>query len=109
MSQLGPLPERIFSQWRCSHKYFRSDGEPFNSLVSGTEIRLIRSTSLKTRFQPEKSSELHENEEKIVLDLLYLRRGMYEPEKRPSAKEMLCMPGFVTGLYERPIEFDIVW
>ena len=91
--QLGPLPERIISQWPRSHKYFRSDGEPFNSLVGGTKIELIESPSLETRFQEEKSSELNENEEKIVLDLLRSALS-YEPEKRPSAKEMLCHPWF---------------
>lgn len=93
IDQLGPLPERIFSQWPRSHKYFRSDGEPFNSLVSGTEIQLIESPSLETRFQEEKSSEINENEEKIVLDLL-LSALSYEPENRPSAKEMLYHPWF---------------
>ena len=93
IDQLGPLPEHIFSQWPRSNKYFHSDGEPFNSLVSGTEILLIKSPSLETRFHEEKPSEINENEEKIVLDLV-LSALSYEPEKRLSAKEMLCHPWF---------------
>lgn len=38
INQLGPLPERLFSQWGRSHKYYRPNGEHFNSTVDGPLI-----------------------------------------------------------------------
>lgn len=48
IDQLRSLLEHIFSQWPCSNKYFHSDGQLFNLLVSETKILLIKSPSLET-------------------------------------------------------------
>ena len=93
ISQLGPLPEPFISQWPRFHIYFRPNGEQLNSMVDGSEIKLISYNSLETRFQEEKSFEIYKKEEEIVIDLL--RSALrYEPDKRPSAEELLSHPWF---------------
>ena len=93
ISQLGPLPEPLISQWPRSHTYFHPNGEQFNSMVDGSEAELINYDSLETRFREEKSSDINEKEEEIVIDLL--RSALrYEPDKRPSAEQLLGHPWF---------------
>ena len=93
IDQLGPLPERLLCQWDQSHRYFRSNGEQFNSIVDGPNIELLQADSLETCFHDEKRCEIDANEEESVIDMLkqILR---YEPEKRPSAEELLSHPWF---------------
>ena len=92
IDQLGPLPERLFSQWGQSHKYYRPNGERFNSMVSGP-IGLYESDSFATSFHQRKGCEIDDKEEESVIDMLrkILR---YEQEKRPCAKELLSHPWF---------------
>ena len=90
---LGPLPERLLSQWDQAHRYFRSNGEQFNSMVDGPDIELLPPDSLETLFHREKRCEFDAGEEESVIDILkqILR---YEPEKRPSAEKLLSHPWF---------------
>lgn len=93
ISQLGPLPESLISQWPRSHTYFHPNREQFNSMVDGSEAELINYDSLETRFREEKSSDINEKEEEIVIDLL--RSALrYEPDMRPSAEQLLSHPWF---------------
>ena len=93
IDQLGPLPERLFSQWGRSHMYYRSNGEQFNSMVDGPLIELFKGDPFATRFHKAKACEIDDNEEESVIDMLrqILR---YEPEKRPCAEELLSHPWF---------------
>lgn len=93
IDQLGPLPERLFSQWGRSHKYYRPNGEHFNSAVDGPLTELFNNDSFATSFHKAKACEMDDNEEESVVDMLrqILR---YEQEKRPSAKELLSHPWF---------------
>lgn len=93
IDQLGPLPERLFSQWDRSHRYFRSNGEHFNSIVDGPDIELFHYDSYAARFHAEKLREFDDNEEETVIDTLGQILG-YEPEKRPSAEVLLSHPWF---------------
>lgn len=90
---LGPLPERLLSQWDQAHRYFRSNGEQFNSMVDGPDIELLPPDPLETVFHREKRCEFDAGEEESVINMLkqILR---YEPEKRPSAEELLSHPWF---------------
>lgn len=92
IDQLGPLPEQLFSQWDQSHIYFLSNSTQ-NSIVDESDMELLKDISFATRFHEEKGCEIDDNEEESVIDILrqILR---YEPEKRPSAKELLCHPWF---------------
>ena len=91
--QLGPLPARLFSQWDRAHLYYRSNGEQFNSVVDQPFTVLDKDEPFETRFHREKACDIDDNEEDSVMDLLrqILR---YEPEKRPSAEELLSHPWF---------------
>ena len=88
ISQFGPLPEPFISQWPRFHIYFRPNGEQLNSMVDGSETKLTSYNDL--RFE-EKSFEIDEKEEEIVIDLLQSALR-YEPDKGPSAKDLLSHP-----------------
>lgn len=90
--QLGPLAERLLSKWDQSHRYFRSNGEQFNSMVEGPE-KLLSAVSFATHFHELKPCEMDANEAESVVDMLkqILR---YDTEKRPSAEELLSHPWF---------------
>ena len=88
ISQFGPLPEPFISQWPRFHIYFHPNGEQLNSMVDGSETKLTIYNDL--RFE-EKSFEIDEKEEEIVIDLLQSALR-YEPDKRPSAKDLLSHP-----------------
>ncbi len=88
ISQFGPLQEPFISQWPRFHIYFRPNGEQLNSMVDGSETKLTSYDDL--RFE-EKSFEIDEKEEEIVIDLLQSALR-YEPDKRPSAKDLLSHP-----------------
>lgn len=93
IDQLGPLPERLFSKWGRSHKYYRPNGEHFNSSIDGRRIELFNNDSYATSFHKRKAPEIDDNEEASVIDMLtqILR---YEQGKRPSAKELLSHTWF---------------
>lgn len=91
--QLGPLPGRSHSQWDQSHQYFRSNGEQFNSMVDGPDIELLPHVSFETLFRSENRCKLDANEEESVIDMLK-QTLRCEPEKRPSAEELLSHPWF---------------
>lgn len=97
VSQLEPLQECLFSQWTRSHKYFRSNGEQYNSLVEGPEVELVSSSSLENRFQNEKSSEINTWDADINMNL---KRG----NRRRS---YLTIHGSMTRLHQVPREFPI--
>ncbi len=86
---LGPLPERLLSQWDQASRYFQSNGEQFNSMVDGPDIEFFPPDSL----EPVKTVVDLTLRGRTVIDILkqILR---YEPEKRPSAKELLSHPWF---------------
>ena len=88
IDQLGPLPERLFSKWGRSHKYYRPNGEHFNSSIDGRRIELFNNDSYATSFHKRKAPKIDDNEEASVIDMLtqILR---YEQGKQPSAKELL--------------------
>lgn len=89
---LGPLPKQLYARWSRSSKYFRADGEMFNSMVNGPP-KISSSGSLENQLKINKSDEIAEEEERVVLDLLlYVLR--YEPRERPSAEEILKHPWF---------------
>lgn len=95
IDQLGPLPDRLLSQWDRSHLYFRPNGEQFNSMVdqpANPEL-LEKDDSFETVFHHGKEAIIDDEEEELVIDLLrqILR---YEPEERPSAEELLSHPWF---------------
>lgn len=62
-------------------------------MVDGSETKLICYNSLETRFQEEKSLEINEQEEEIIIDLL---RSLwrYEFDKRPSAEQLPRHPWY---------------
>ena len=84
---LGPLPKFLTSRWSRSSNYFRDDGKLFNTMISGPPgINLLG--PVENLFRQRKTNEIAEEEERLVLDLLrYVLR--YEPEKRPSAEDIL--------------------
>ncbi|KAL8903828.1 MAG: hypothetical protein Q9171_007266 [Xanthocarpia ochracea] len=84
---LGPLPKHLFSRWSRSSKYFSDNGELINSMIDGPP-RIHRFEPLENLFRQNKSNEIAEEEEGLVLDLLrYVLR--YEPKERPSAEDIL--------------------
>lgn len=89
---LGPLPERLLSQWDQAHRFFRSNGEQFNSMMKGPN-KLLPADSLETVFHSEKCCEFDAGEEESVIDMLKQILS-YEPEKRPSAEKLLSHPWF---------------
>jgi serine/threonine protein kinase len=90
---LGPLPKRLTARWSRSSKYFRDDGELFNTMISGPPGISDRFGPLENLFKQHKSDEIGEEEERLVLDLLrHVLR--YEPEERPSAEDLLKHPWF---------------
>lgn len=93
IDQIEPLPERMLSQWENSNRYFRSNGQHFNAIVDGSDIESLHIYTLETLFRHEKRCEIDANEEESVIDMLkqILR---YDPEKRPSAEELLSHPWF---------------
>ena len=95
IDQLGPLPDRLLSQWDRSHLYFRPNGEQFNSMVDqpGNIELLEKDESFETIFHYGKEATIDDKEEELVIDLLrWILR--YEPEERPSAEELLSHPWF---------------
>lgn len=90
---LGPLPERFLSQWDEAHRYFRSNGEQFGSMVNEPDLELSPPDPLEILFHREKCCEFDAGEEESVIDILkqILR---YEPKKRPSAEKLLSHPWF---------------
>ena len=66
IDELGPLPDRLFSQWDRSHLYFRSNGEQFNSMVDEPRIELFKGVSFATRFRGEKACEIDDKEEELL-------------------------------------------
>lgn len=93
IDQQGLLPERLFSKWGRSHKYYRPNGEHFNSNIEAPPIELSKYDSFATTFHETKAPEIDDNEEESVIDML-TRILKYEQEKRPSAKELLSHPWF---------------
>lgn len=95
IDRLGPLPEHLFSAWPRSHYYFRPNGKLFNSMVGSKrhEEIILPSESIETVFEQEKPTELDDEEGAIVLNLLR-QVFRYEPEKRPSANDVLNHPWF---------------
>ena len=89
---LGPLPQHMISQWSRSSKYFRDNGELFNTMISGPP-GINRFGPVEELFKQNKSDEISEEKEHLVLDLLrsVLR---YEPKERPSAEDILKHPWF---------------
>ena len=93
LSTLGPLPERYFSQWDLAHQYFGSNGEQSSLMANGPDLKLFPPDPLETLFPREKCCEFDAGKDESVIDILkqILR---YEPEKRPSAEELLSHPWF---------------
>lgn len=84
---LGPLPQSLTARWPRSSRYFRLNGDLFNTMISGPP-GINRFGSLETRFGEQKSDEMADDEARLVMDLLrsVLR---YEPGERPSAEQVL--------------------
>ena len=90
---LGPMPSQLLSKWPRSHKYLRPYGENFNSIVGGSFEELLPSEPIEAAFVLDKPTELDDEEGYIILNLLrYILK--YNPEKRPSALEVLDHPSF---------------
>ena len=83
---LGALPRYVTERWSRRPKYFNDEGVLINSMIDGpTDI--IRWPPLEEAFRENKSPEIGEEEERVVLDLL---RSVfkYEAKERPSAEEL---------------------
>ena len=73
--------------------YFWSNGKQFNLVVDEPRIGLFKYDSFTTLFHEEKPREIDDKKEESVIDML--RQILkYEPEKRPSAEELLSHPWF---------------
>ena len=92
---LGPLPEYITSRWSRQSKYFDDEGMLVNSMIDGPPD-IIRWHSLEELFKENKSDEISEEEEGVVLDLL---RSIfkYETKERPEAEDLLGHTWFQRG------------
>ena len=89
---LGPLPKHLISRWSRSSKYFNDNGELINTMINGPP-GINRFGPLEKIFRQNKSDEISEEEEGLVLDLLrYVLR--YEPKERPLADDILKHPWF---------------
>ena len=93
IDRLGPLPPQLLSQWPRSHKYLRTNGEIFSSIVGESYEAVTPPDPIEAAFQRQKPIELDDKEGYVILDLLrYVLE--YEPAQRPSAVDILNHPWF---------------
>jgi len=91
---LGVLPENLFSKWTRSNRYFGPDRVRFNSIVGeipeggGSGDPPFRFDPLEKYFQEQKPKDVDDSEALAIIALLR-RILQYEPEKRPSAADLI--------------------
>ncbi len=94
---LGKLPDELYRQWKTSSRYFTPNRELYNIYIGGVQegekpLLLPIYHSMEEMFDKE-APEMSEDEASQVKALV--RRVLqYDPEKRPSAAELLDDPWF---------------
>jgi serine/threonine protein kinase len=96
---LGELPENLFNKWTRAPRYFGPSRERINSIVEEyiegefpAEPPYV-ADSLETYFREHKSGDVDERESSFIIGLVR-RILQYDPEKRPSAADLLRDPWF---------------
>ncbi|KAK8037640.1 CMGC/SRPK protein kinase [Apiospora marii] len=95
-SHLGPLPEDLYRHWDRASQYFTLERKLYNcelgGVKEGREPLLLEEQSMEEFFD-EAKPDLDE-EEAGKVKALVRRILQYDPEKRPSAAELLRDPWF---------------
>ena len=86
---LRPLPTSILSQWPSAPKFFDQNGEAKHDKVDNVPPY----ESLEVLFDKDKPIDVDATERVAVLDLVR-HILQYEPQKRPSAAQLLEHPWF---------------
>ena len=88
---LGPLPDELFRLWENSSQYFTPERKLFNSLIDGAaygyEPQVLEQVSMEEMFD-ETEPDVRQEEGRKIKDLIRWIL-QYDPEKRPSARELL--------------------
>lgn len=93
---LGPLPDELFSLWKNSSQYFTPERKLFNSLIDaaayGYEPQVLEQDSMEEMFDEAEPDVSQDEGRKIKQLIRWILQ--YDPEKRPSASEILQDPWF---------------
>lgn len=92
----SPLPDELFRRWKTSSLYFTPGGRFFNYYLGGVpggEPLSPDETTVEELFDQE-NPDVDEEEAREIKTLV---RGIlqYDPEKRPSARDILSDPWFL--------------
>ncbi|KAI0814447.1 putative serine protein kinase [Xylaria sp. FL0064] len=95
--RLGPLPDNLYQHWKTSSLYFTPERKLYNCQLGGVpeggEPLILEEPTLEEAFDQAKL-DIDEEEARKVKALI--RRVLqYDPEKRPSAAELLRDPWFL--------------
>ncbi|KAF8543682.1 hypothetical protein BDD12DRAFT_874129 [Trichophaea hybrida] len=92
---LGDLPEGIFNKWTRENRCFGPNRQQINSCVNGEpDDGEFRFDSLEKYFHSNKPSDLDDREAEIIIALIR-KILQYDPEKRPSAADLVRDPWFI--------------
>lgn len=95
---IGPLPDELYSHWTSSSLYFTPDRKLFNCGIGGVkegeEPFMFEQQTLEELF--DQASPDISKKESDAIKALIRRILQYDPEKRPSAEEILLDPWFTT-------------
>jgi non-specific serine/threonine protein kinase len=89
--RLGPLPDELYQSWDNSSKYYNPDRQLYNCELGGVEpggeSYMFEQVPLEKLFD-ERTSDLSEEVVSSTIDLI---RSIlkYDPDARPSAREVL--------------------
>jgi non-specific serine/threonine protein kinase len=93
---LGPLPSDLFNRWQTSSSYFTPDGELFNcrlgGVAEGEQPLLLEYATMEKLFDQAKPELGEEEAGEIKALIRWILQ--YDPEKRPTAAEILSNPWF---------------
>lgn len=96
-SLLGPLPDELFRRWKTSSLYYTPGGRFFNCHLGGVpdggEPLAPDETTMEAPFDLENPDV--DKEEAREIKTLVRRILQYDPEKRPSARDILSDPWFL--------------
>ncbi|KAJ2986140.1 hypothetical protein NUW58_g5167 [Xylaria curta] len=96
-TSLGPLPDNLYQHWKTSSFYFTPERELYNCWLGGVpegkKPLILEEPTMEEAFD---QAELDIDEEEARGVKALIRRILhYDPEKRPSAAEVLRDPWFL--------------